>query len=101
VLVGSQTPQRKWVIREIVKAWDKGKGVVGVRIHNLKDELGNSSIAGENPFYRITVGNTTKLLGSIVKIYDPPGSDSNSVYASIKSSIDSLVEEAIKIRSNN
>src|SRR3546814_5904094 len=31
VLVGSETANRPWVIREIVKGWDAGKGVVGIR----------------------------------------------------------------------
>jgi hypothetical protein len=101
VLVGSQTAERKWVIREIVKAWDKGKGVVGIRIHNLKDASERTSVAGENPFFRIKYGETGKKLAAIVKLYDPSGADSNAVYATIKNNIDGWVEEAIKIRTNN
>jgi hypothetical protein len=37
VLVGAQTARRKWVIHEIKEAWNANKGVVGIRIHNLKD----------------------------------------------------------------
>src|SRR4029077_17596785 len=37
VLVGAQTSERKWVIHEIQEAWNAKKGVVGVRIHNLKN----------------------------------------------------------------
>ena len=101
VLVGSQTSQRKWVIREIVKAWDKGKGVVGVRIHNLKDVAKKTSVRGNNPFNSIKYGATGKWLSSIVKLYDPPGADSTAVYGAIKGNIDGWVEEAIKIRANN
>lgn len=101
MLVGSQTAQRKWVLREIVKAWDKGKGVVGIRIHNLKDELKNTSVAGENPFFSVGHGNTGKKLASIVNLYNPSGSDSSAVYATIQTNIDGWVEEAIKIRANN
>ncbi|WP_339485094.1 TIR domain-containing protein, partial [Pseudomonas proteolytica] len=35
VLVGSETASRPWVVREIVKGWDAGKGVVGIRINKL------------------------------------------------------------------
>jgi hypothetical protein len=101
VLVGSQTSQRKWVIREIVKAWDAGKGVVGVRIHNLKDASENTCTADENPFYKVGYGNTGKKLASIVKLYDPSGRDSSAVYATIKNNLDGWVDEAIKIRANN
>jgi MTH538 TIR-like domain (DUF1863) len=101
VLVGSETAGRKWVIREIVKAWDKSKGVVGIRIHNLKDNDQKTSYAGLNPFDKVKHGDTGKMLSSIVKLYDPSGGDSNSVYATIKNNIDGWVEEAIKIRENN
>lgn len=37
VLVGEETSNRKWVRYEIEKAWELGKGLVGVYIHNLKD----------------------------------------------------------------
>jgi hypothetical protein len=101
VLVGSETSQRKWVIREIVKAWDKGKGVVGIRIHNLRDETKNTSARGQNPFDLIKHGSSGKALSSIVKLYDPPGMNSTEVYGAIKGNIDGWVEEALKIRANN
>ena len=39
VLVGARTANRPWVIHEIEEAWNAGKGVVGIRIHNLKDRV--------------------------------------------------------------
>jgi hypothetical protein len=101
VLVGSQTAQRKWVIREIVKAWDKSKGVVGLYIYNLKNESQSTSSMGQNPFESINFGNTGKKLSQIVKLYNPTGQDSSAIYNTIKKNIDSWVDEAIKIRSNN
>jgi hypothetical protein len=101
VLVGSQTAQRKWVLREIVKAWDQKKGVVGIRIHGLKNASENTAAAGENPFYSVKYGSTGKTLASIVKLYEPSGRDSTAVYAGIKNGIDGWVEEAIKIRNSN
>ena len=50
VLVGAGTPNRKWINHEIVKSWDDGMGVVGIRIHGLKDSGGNTSKQGGNPF---------------------------------------------------
>src|SRR5688572_2656429 len=46
VLVGSQTAGRKWITREIVRAWDKGIGVVGIHIHGLKNLDGQTSPKG-------------------------------------------------------
>lgn len=37
VLIGEDTAKRKWVKYEIKKAWNEGKGVLGIYIHNLKD----------------------------------------------------------------
>lgn len=48
VLVGAQTASRKWVIHEIKKAWNASKGVVGVRIHNLKNASGYVGTSGAN-----------------------------------------------------
>ena len=36
VLIGSETANRPWVDYEIRKAWNDGKGVLGIYIHNLK-----------------------------------------------------------------
>lgn len=37
VLVGEETANRYWVKYEIKKAWNDGKGLLGIYIHNLKD----------------------------------------------------------------
>lgn len=98
VLVGADTASRKWVIYEIQEAWNANKGVVGVRIHNLKDQQGNHAAKGANPFDQLTLQNGTKRLSSIVKLYDPPGWASTDVYAHIKDNLADWVEEAIEIR---
>ena len=36
VLLGGETANRKWVIHEISKSSNENKGVVGLRIHNLR-----------------------------------------------------------------
>jgi hypothetical protein len=96
VLIGSYTAGRKWVNHEIKKAWNDGRGVVGVYIHSLKDLNGDQSTKGRNPFNGFTVSGTN--MSSIVKSYDPPYSQSTYVYDYIKENIAAWVEEAIKIR---
>ncbi|MDK7587466.1 TIR domain-containing protein [Alcaligenes faecalis subsp. phenolicus] len=98
VLVGSETANRPWVRREIVKGWDAGKGVVGIRINKLLDSSSNASPAGDNPFDKIGYGTTGRQLSSVVKLIDPPGFDSKTVYASIASGIDGWIEDAIARR---
>jgi hypothetical protein len=97
VLIGSNTAGRKWIKYEIKKAWDDEKGVVGIYIHNLKNESAEQSKKGSNPFDEFTVG-TTKL-SSIVKAYDHPYATSTNVYDHIKKNLSAWVEEAISIRS--
>lgn len=99
VLIGSATAGRRWVNYEIEKAWNDGKGVVGVYIHNLKDLQGNQSAKGSNPFAKFTVD--TFKLSSIVKAYDPPYTTSTSVYNHIKANLEDWIEEAIELRKSN
>ena len=40
VLIGSGTAGRKWIKYEIEKAWSNGKGLLGIYIHNLKNQDG-------------------------------------------------------------
>jgi hypothetical protein len=100
VLVGAQTASRKWVIHEIKEAWNAGKGVVGVRIHKLKNASGFLGTHGANPFDELTLQNGAKKLSSLVKLYDPWGLDSSAVYKTIKDNLADWVEEAVTIRNN-
>lgn len=50
VLIGSNVAGRKWIKYEIKKAWQDEKGVLGIYIHNLKDNDGNQLTKGNNPF---------------------------------------------------
>lgn len=96
VLTGAETASRPWVRYEIEKGWNDGLGVVGIRIHGLKNSLGNTSLAGANPFDGFEVGG--KPLPTIVTLHDPSGTDSQAKYKDIHDSIPGLVEAAIKIR---
>lgn len=98
VLVGAATAKRKWINYEIIKSWTDGIGVVGIRIHGLKNRLGETTSLGENPFDHITHGPTKKPLSSIVKCYNPGGSTSQDRYAWISEHLSNAVEEAIRIR---
>jgi hypothetical protein len=101
VLIGSATAGRKWINYEIEKAWNDGKGIVGVYVHNLKDRGGNQCAKGRNPFDDLTMKrDESKTLSSIVKAHDPPFSTSTYVYDHIKSNLEDWVEEAISIRDN-
>jgi hypothetical protein len=97
VLIGNQTATRPWVRHEIKRAWALNKGVVGIYIHNLKNQGGLQTSKGGNPFATFTFGQG-KTFDQVVKAYDPPHTTSTDTYAYIKENIDSWAEEAIKIR---
>lgn len=101
VLIGSDTANRKWINYEIVKSWDEGMGVVGIRIHGLKNLNGETFSPGNNPFDYIGYGTSGKKLSSIVKCYNPGGRTSQEKYAWISEHLANAIEEAIAIRQNN
>lgn len=101
VLVGAGTANRKWINHEIIKSWNEGMGVVGIRIHGIKNSKGEISSFGKNPFDSVGYGDTGKKLSSIVKCYNPAGANSKEKYAWIEKHLKNAVEEAIRIRKEN
>ncbi len=95
VLVGEETAEREWVRYEIKKAWNDGRGLVGIYIHNLKCPRNGFGRLGKNPFDQFTVNGIA--LSAIVQCYNP---SSYNAYGDIKNNLERLVEEAVNIRSN-
>ncbi|XDD44699.1 TIR domain-containing protein (plasmid) [Leptospira sp. WS60.C2] len=94
VLVGEDTYKRPWVIHEITKAWNDGKGLVGIYIHNLKDPKTGTCSKGTNPFEQIGLRNGKKL-SDYVKCVNPKSTDA---YNDIKANLADWVEDAINSR---
>jgi hypothetical protein len=93
---GGNAAIEKWIADQL----SAKKGVVGIRIHGLKNHSGYTSSAGANPFDKLTLKNGTFSLSSQVQLKWPSGADSTEIYASIKNNIANWVEEAITIRNN-
>jgi hypothetical protein len=49
VLIGTETANRKYVDYEIEKSIEHGNGLLGLRIHNIKDQNGNTDLPGPIP----------------------------------------------------
>jgi len=83
VLIGSQTAERKFVKYEIRRSHELGKGLLGVRIHRLKDRNGLTSSAGLNPFeaFYIETNGRRKHLSEIYPIYDWVANDAYENFA--------------------
>ena len=101
VLVGAETASRPWVVHEISKGWNDGKGVLGIRIDKLLNSSSQASVAGPNPFEKVTFTGTNRTLAGVAPLKIPSGYDSKSVYASIADNIEQWIEEAIQIRKDN
>lgn len=57
VLIGSETHEREYVLHEIKRSWELGKGVIGIYIHDLKDQNGDAGFfTPDNPFEKIRIG---------------------------------------------
>lgn len=91
VLIGSETANRKWVKYEIEKAWNDGKAVLGIYIHNLKCPRTGVCSQGSNPFEHFTLNDGRKL-SSVVKCYNPKSYDA---YNDIANNLEDWIEEAI------
>lgn len=94
VLVGEDTHKRPWVKHEIEKAWNDGKGLVGIYIHNLKDPKTGTCSKGTNPFDQFSMKNGKKL-SDYVKCYNPKTTDA---YNDIKANLAGWIEDAIDSR---
>jgi hypothetical protein len=97
VLVGSDTSNRRWVKYEIEKAWNDGRAVLGIYIHNLRCPRTGVSRKGANPFDSFTINQGKDRLSSIVKCYDP---NTNDAYRDIANNIEKWIEEAINNKAN-
>lgn len=69
VLIGAETADREWVQHELVKSWNRGNGIIGIRIHNIKDQDQKTDTPGRNPLDNFKLPDGT-LLSSICKTYD-------------------------------
>lgn len=100
VLVGKDTAGRKWVNYEIEQGWASGKGVVGIRIHGLKNLYGLTTSSGKNPFDDFTVGQgaAQRKLSAVVNCFDPPGATSQAKYKWIKDNLAAAIDQAVGIR---
>lgn len=70
VLIGARIARRKWINYEIEKAWNDGKGVLGIQIHRIRNIKRLQSPRGRNPFADFVIG-TARPPVSDTKAYNP------------------------------
>jgi len=94
VFVGEETANRKWVQYEIKKAWEDGKGLLGIYIHNIRCPRNGKCNKGNNPFEQFYLKDGTKL-STKVKCYNPKSDDA---YNDIAENLENWIEDAIESR---
>ena len=76
ILIGAETSTRKYVEYEIQRSYEEGKGILGIRIHNMKNQYGQPDHQGKNPLDILAVNNvplsqfTINGYDKIYKTYD-------------------------------
>ncbi len=72
VLIGAETATRPYVGYEIKQSHDKGNGLLGINIHNLKDSNSRTTTKGVNPLsnWHIQQNGQKALLSNIYSTYD-------------------------------
>ncbi len=50
VLIGADTAGKKWIDYEIAASHTRGNGLLGIRVHDIKNSQGKTSSKGLNPF---------------------------------------------------
>jgi len=93
VLIGAQTADREWVQHEIMEGWNRGNGIIGIRIHNIKDQNQKTDTPGRNPLEDFKLPDGT-VLSSICKTYDWVIDDG-------RKNLGKWAEEAAEIRSRH
>ena len=96
VLIGSDTANRPWVKYEIEKAWNDGRALFGVHIHNLRCPRNGTSRKGRNPFGEFQLKNGTNL-SRLVPCYDP---NPANAYRDIADNIANWVNNAVAQKAN-
>jgi hypothetical protein len=98
VLVGQITAGRKWIDYEIRKAWQDGRGLLGIHVHNLKNHYGSQTSKGANPFADVAIDGVSGALAGSVRCYDPPYLTSSEVNDYICTGLPLWIERAIASR---
>lgn len=69
VLIGEKTYGRKWVNYEITASWKKrGNGLIGIYVHQIKDQNQKTTSKGKNPFEQWTFKRGDRVIH--IPVYD-------------------------------
>lgn len=72
VLIGAETSERPYVGYEIKQSYNRGNGMLGIYIQNIKDVNGRTDVKGKNPFeaWYIERGGNRIYFNNLYTTYD-------------------------------
>ncbi len=72
ILIGEETNSREYIKYELQKSYERGNGILGIYIHNVKDSKGNSSNKGSALFGSLgkRADGSDVYFSEIAKTYD-------------------------------
>jgi hypothetical protein len=94
ILVGSDTASRKWVRYEIKRAYDTGKGLLGIYIHNLNCPRNGRCGQGPNPFDSFTINDGRQRLSTVIQCYDPGYNAYDTIASNMASWVSTTIAQA-------
>lgn len=94
ILIGAETSTRRWVKKEIQKSIDKGNGFVGIYIHNIKDNSGNTDTKGHNPLEDFKIKATDGLYYPLTSFYTTYDWVYNDGYTNIGAWVEAAAKKA-------
>jgi len=96
VLIGSETAARPWIKYEITKAWNDGRALIGIYIHNVRCPRNGTCRKGRNPFDDLQFDDGRKL-SSVIPCHDPRPINT---YQDIANNISGWINHAINNKQN-
>ena len=94
VLIGSETANRYYVRHEIEKSRERGNGMLGVYIHNLRDMKGATDLIGQNPFSTIFTANPYGIRDPLSNYYQTYDWQHNNGYTNLRLWIEKAASDA-------
>jgi len=68
VLIGEKTYGRKWINYEITASWGRNNGLIGIYVHQIRDQNQKTTSKGRNPFEQWTFERDGKVIS--IPVYD-------------------------------
>lgn len=95
VLIGAETSSRKWVRYEVEASHAKGNGMLGIYIHNIKDQNQKTDTKGNNQFGKLEP-NSNGLSGYFWQLYPTYNWINNNGYDNLGKWIEAAAQKAGK-----